>query len=440
MNLNRFEKAFAVAGFLLYTAPYGYPPFIPGIFISLHRYSIWGGAILLLLHYRRHAVYTLIQELWLWALMFMEAISFIWSLYPPVSISGTQELVQMSCFALYVATRFSLREQVHILARTFNIGAVLSVLVVLAMPAVGIHGIDHPGSWRGVFDYKNTLGSFMVAGAVTNFLIATDREGGKRSAWFWVGFCLALVVLSTSKSALVISIVSLGTVYFCRNFSWRGKKAIVFLDLTLLIIGSSLVLLIENWFTLLDALGKDPTLTGRLPLWDFALKTLVESPWIGFGRASFFSAFSPYGRLTGAIISGGSSYIVPHAHNGFIDLLLDVGVIGLGIFLVSFVLAYGRATSRAIIGANAGDLWPIAFLTFVTLNNLTESFLLRQAQIYWVIYIIVALSMAKQLCRDRRKAAIEAIQFQPRLAGRRTPAGLPQALPTDPSEQSTEPI
>jgi exopolysaccharide production protein ExoQ len=90
------------------------------------------------------------------------------------------------------------------------------------------------------------------------------------------------------------------------------------------------------------------------------------------------------------------NYIPPHAHNGFIELGLDVGLIGLSIFLVSFTIAYVRALKQAYAAKNSEDFWPLAVLLFVALNNVTESYLLRLANIYWVLYITVALSVKKK--------------------------------------------
>lgn len=390
-----FEFAFAVIGILFFAGPFGSPPLVPSAVVTLLRYGIWGLSALLILLRLRHSLYTATRDLWVWALVGLQAVSFLWSVFPAVSQEGTREVLQMMCFGLYVASRFTLKEQLVIIAIAFNVGAVLSLVVGVAIPSVGVHANDHPGAWRGVFDYKNTLGSYMVMGAVSSLLLATDQEQPRPYAWFGFGLSILLILLSTSKTALVVAVLVLGVVQFCRNFRWRGKSAVVVIDLAMLVLSSVMILVIDNWVTLLSGLGKDPTMTGRTPMWGVMMQCIMtERPLLGFGRGAFFAGGSPYAVRAGQSVS--MNFIPPHSHNGFIELALDVGVIGFVIFVISFVIAYGQAISRTYVARNSGDLWPLAFLTFLVMNNVTESYLLRSTHVYWVIYMALALSLPKR--------------------------------------------
>jgi O-antigen ligase len=78
---------------------------------------------------------------------------------------------------------------------------------------------------------------------------------------------------------------------------------------------------------------------------------------------------------------------VAQSHNGFLDLVEELGVVGLGLFLANFIMSMRRGllwarTERATIG-----LWPLAFLSFTFLFNLTEGSILRQDNLLWVLYV-----------------------------------------------------
>ncbi len=392
-KLAWFERGFVIFGLLFFLSPIGVPPQLPSGILSAWRYSVWGLALLLLLPRHKHALYTATRDPWLWALVLLEAGSFLWSSSPEVSKEGTREVLQMTTFGLYVATRFTPRQQVKLVAIAFGLSGLLSLAAGVALPAVAIHGDDHPGAWRGLFDYKNTLGSYMVVSVVSCFLLATDRVGKIRWAWSGVGLGVLLILLSTSKTSLVVSVLVMSLIYFCQHFKLQGKVAVIALDLTFLIVSGLLVFAVSQWVPLLTSLGKDPTMTGRTPMWAVMIARIQESPLLGFGRAAFWAEGSPYALEAGSAVS--INFIPPHSHNGFIEIVLDVGLVGLMLFLVSFFRALFQAIARASTGRNSGDLWPLGILMFLALNNVTESYLLRLSNAYWVLYVTVVLSLPK---------------------------------------------
>jgi O-antigen ligase len=89
-------------------------------------------------------------------------------------------------------------------------------------------------------------------------------------------------------------------------------------------------------------------------------------------------------------------FTAPHAHNGYIDLILDIGLIGAILFGISFITTWVRSLKLAYWAQAPEQLWPLGFLLFLTINNMTESYLLWNTNVYWVIYIALALSIKKR--------------------------------------------
>ena len=112
------------------------------------------------------------------------------------------------------------------------------------------------------------------------------------------------------------------------------------------IVAMVLVVLVAG-FAVVDAqpdvplalLGRDATLSGRTGLWDAVLAAISMKPLLGYGYESFWNGLAgPSASVVAAV-----HWIPPHAHNGFLDLWLDLGALGLLIFGIGFVLRFRTA-------------------------------------------------------------------------------------------------
>ena len=141
----------------------------------------------------------------------------------------------MSTFGLYFAARFDLKQQLKLIALSFGIGAVMSFIVALAVPEIGIHGADHPGAWKGVYGYKNNLGSMMIL-ATLAFVFVPVRPIHRFLKWICLFMSIALILLSTSKTSLVMVFLLFLILFFYHKYRWRGKVTVLFLDLGIFVI------------------------------------------------------------------------------------------------------------------------------------------------------------------------------------------------------------
>ncbi|MEA5573935.1 O-antigen ligase family protein [Calothrix sp. UHCC 0171] len=392
-----FEKLFSLIGLLFFTGAFS--QIMEGAPISLLRYFVWGIATVLLLLRWKKTIKTALTDKYLLLLTILILSSFIWSDVSILTLKDSREIIQMTVFGLYFASRFEIKEQVQIIAAAFFIGAVMSLIVVLVVPVIGIHLKDHPGAWKGVFGYKNNLGSMMIISAFT-FLFLPKNENRNYSIFYqcykWFGLALStlLIVQSTSKTSLVISIVLLLILFFYSKYRWQGKVTVVYVDILILIFGAAATIFIGSWSEILTAIGRDPTLTGRTPMWGAALTKLMERPLFGFGRSAFWAPGSQYAKDVGLALTEG--FVPPHGHNGFIDMALDVGLVGISLFAISFLISYFRALKLAYGTKEPENLWYLAFLIFLVMNNLTESFLLYKTNIYWTLYLVSAWTLARR--------------------------------------------
>jgi O-antigen ligase len=86
---------------------------------------------------------------------------------------------------------------------------------------------------------------------------------------------------------------------------------------------------------------------------------------------------------------------VPYSHNGILDLWLDLGLLGVGTYLLGFVINFSRAIFLARFSIGLDGMWPLIFLTYLILTNATEGGILAQNSIFWVLYTALSLSITK---------------------------------------------
>ncbi|CAA9341508.1 MAG: hypothetical protein AVDCRST_MAG89-2637 [uncultured Gemmatimonadetes bacterium] len=324
-----------------------------------------------------------------------------WSAAPDLTLRRAIAFVGTTALGVFLAARFTPRELLRVVAWAFGAMAVLSLLFAVGLSRYGVdHGI-HPGAWQGVFTHKNVLGKAMVAGAVTFLLLRADLPRERR----WIGtaglaLCVFLVLMSTSKTALGVMLALFASAALFRMLRLRMDLAVIVFVGAVLVGGSVVALVAANWEALLLALGKDPSLTGRIPMWEVLGRTIQERPWFGYGYNAFW--LGEEGPSAGPLKEIG--WLTPSAHNGFLEVALQLGLVGLGVFLAGFLAAVRQAIAELRRTVTADALWPLLILTFTLLYNFTESVLLEKNNASWALYVAAVCSpiLARPAATRRR--------------------------------------
>lgn len=389
------ENCFIIIGYLFISGGLSKLP-IPSILVTLIRYSIPAISLFLIAGNLSLFVHKAKRNIYLIAVIIMTFASFLWSISPSYSLATIRgDFLPMTIFGLYLATFFDIRTLLRKLAYAVALGLLLSWFTAIFMPSIGIaQGGKFVGSWVGIYAIsKNTSSSYMVLSTLVLLCASFQQSRAKwlglyHHVWFrCLGLsAIAFTFLTTSATGLGLTVLVAGVVAFYVRFKWRGKQTVLFLQIVTLIV----VPLSVSWPAIAVAMGRDPTLTGRTIFWEIVNRTLMEErPILGFGRAGFWD--SPFtGRIREAF---GGEYLPPHTHNGFIEVALDIGLIGLGFFVISLLITWMRSLQWGYNSRNSlADLFPLAFLVFYTGNNITESYTLYLSHFFWPLYIAVALN------------------------------------------------
>jgi O-antigen ligase len=172
-----------------------------------------------------------------------------------------------------------------------------------------------------------------------------------------------------------------------RNYNQLVPIAIALI----LVIGSAAILFVDNLPFITSTLGRDLTLTGRTELWSVMLELIQERPLLGYGFNGFWRDWDS--DVT-AYLWRTLQWECPYGHNGFMDLLAELGIAGLAVFLLSLTTAYIQGVRWLRITKNVEGLWTLMYLSFLVIYNISESTLLATNSIFWILYVSTIFSMA----------------------------------------------
>ncbi|MGL5831602.1 MAG: O-antigen ligase family protein, partial [Waterburya sp.] len=326
----------------------------------------------------------------LWILLGVVCFSYFWSIEPSQTFRFSIYAVGTTGFGLYLATRYSLTEQMKLLGWTYGLLLILSLLFAVAIPSYGIMSQVHEGALRGVFTHKNQFGAVMAPCGVIFLLNAFKGE-----RFSWVYWCLLILscgamVMSRSTTALGTSGLMLLLCIIYRIFRWR-YEVMISAVLGVTIVGFMGLILFAGYVgsdSLLSSLGKDATLSGRTDIWRYVWDQIQLKPWLGYGMTAFWNGFDgPSGYIQYAM-----RIAVIYSHNGFLDIWLSIGIVGLGCFLISFVSTTIQSLALLRQTNTPEGFLPLLFLSYILLSNLTEGTISNFTSSFWAIYVAISYS------------------------------------------------
>jgi O-antigen ligase len=82
------------------------------------------------------------------------------------------------------------------------------------------------------------------------------------------------------------------------------------------------------------------------------------------------------------------------AHNGYLEILLGVGVAGFALFAFFLAVTVARVFRCAWTGHGLDSLWPLALATFILLINVSESFFIANEAL-WALLVTASVTATR---------------------------------------------
>jgi O-antigen ligase len=331
---------------------------------------------------------------WLLALFLLVAwASTLWSLDPIATMFRASELMFASFVGAYMGMRYRPSQLMESLFWFGAILLILSIAMAWAAPKAGtMYWQPFEGAWRGLFWHRNHLSSLtallsilFLCRAILAF--ATRNLAGILDVFFYV---LSVIVLFFARSATgYILFLFLHVLVLC---VWGWLKLHPYLRprhyyLVVGMIGVGSVLILSNLDIVFGLFHRDATLTGRVGLWTYLLNTVAaRRPWwgTGFGAAWTLDWFREDVRQH---IGWPSQPLI--ADNGFLDILLHLGVIGIVMLLGILVMMGIRSIKWAISRKQLADFFPLLFVCYVLMANIPFSLIAETEVFIWFLIIAI---------------------------------------------------
>lgn len=327
--------------------------------------------------------------------------STLWSQDPALSLRNAIYLAFNTLFALYLVKRFNSEQQMRLFLFLGTVAGILSILFAVLAPKYGIAHTNGVLGWQGIFIQKNSLAEVMMFLLTPAFFAKRVGEFSKYSRAAYVVMVLFLVGMSGSRTAWIATAVLLAYVVCAKWVVKFQRKDGILLSIAFLIVGAVVVVILTAYFSeILALMGKDENLSGRTDIWKAVLLSIAKRPALGYGYAAFWEGF----RGESAHVILAAHWFVSYAHNGFLEVALELGLVGLGLIVWTLIRAF-RDAFRLLRPHCPNDvLWYISIILLMLLYNIDEARFMFPNTIEWVMYIMASAGLwqeARKL-RDKR--------------------------------------
>jgi exopolysaccharide production protein ExoQ len=261
------------------------------------------------------------------------------------------------------------------------------------------------GSLRGPFPGKNQLGQAMAIGVLG--ALHGIRVGGRRR-FRYIGvtvLCTTVAFLSKSATSLLTIFVFFILHIIGALYIKGGIGRMIGLGLTV-VLAATFILFVTNIDLIFGLLERDPTLTGRTDFWPYIIDYIYQRPLLGWGFAAFWMPSNP----SAAQITSTVGFGISEAHNGMLQLLLDIGVLGAAFFL--FLWMRNMVTAVKCINGPAPEIGVSSLLLLVgiLLIGVSEQVLTTADQLT-VQFFLLGFMCERELWLARRARSADAPRY-----------------------------
>jgi len=307
----------------------------------------------------------------------------------------------------YIMARYTFNEVLELFLVLGTGTIVASILFAIVLPQYGLDRMGgHSTAWKGIFSAKNYLGN-MALFFLTVAVSYRPRTNFFRSMRFsQILFCLIAIAFSHAATGYMLTAVYIAYALTLKTVrSFRKKDYFVAFILLFVAFAAVIAVVILQPDFLFKLLGKDATLTGRTEIWEAVLGSIAKRPLFGYGYQAFWLGFK--GESYRIILT--VTWALAQAQNGFLDIMLELGIVGLTIVLFLFGFAFRDGVTCLLRSHDEAQLraveWYLAIVILTLIYNLDESFLFEPRHLGSMMFVIACIGLKLERMRLRSAAA-----------------------------------
>jgi O-antigen ligase len=323
---------------------------------------------------------------WLAAYLALAGASTLWAFKPEISFTrfATQTMMLISIIlpSMVATPKSDLMRGVFF---CFAFGSILNAVLILGGYSPLLMAGTGDSGYAGYFTDKNALGQFAALAILLSFYKIFCR--GWQRAMGLIVFVTGIYLVFAAHSKAALGCVVLAAI-LAKLVLFIAKKKRVSPTLVLIPVPICYIVLSQLAGNLVNRISwyafQNYDLSARTVIWDFVNLEIAKRPLLGWGFRSFWLVGSDAPPLVDA---GGWVRVMPEAHNGYLDTILDTGHVGLILFLV-FVITTIHPIGR-LAGRDPARVWLLLSIAlFNVLVNFLESGWMRGGNL-WLMFVLV---------------------------------------------------
>jgi len=351
--------------------------------------------------------------------LLLTVVSIFWSDYPGATVVGWAATFSVTFFAIFLATVLDLETMLRALGVALRWILALSLVFELVVAAFIRHPVlpffvdystlhkipaafywsrdllFHGGQIQGIQGNSNLLALTALLALIVFAVQWVSRTASRVWLGFWAAVAVACLALTRSSTVLIAlaAVVLVGVFLGLVRATSGARRGVVYGGGAVVALGIAAVGVFANG-VVLKVLGKSAELTHRTEIWHRVLELANQRPVAGWGWVGYWVPWvEPFKHL--AVING-VTYL--QAHDAWIDIFFQLGVIGLIVFGLLVATTLVRSWIMAIEAgprrARLVELFPFLVMIALIVHSIAESRLL--VEILFALLVISAIRSAQR--------------------------------------------
>jgi O-antigen ligase len=250
----------------------------------------------------------------------------------------------------------------------------------------------HGGQLQGIQGHSNLFALAALLALIVFAVQWISRTASRVWLGFWAIVAVAALALTRSSTVLIAlaAVVLVGGFFALVRATSGGRRGLVYGGGAVVALGIAAVGIFANG-PILQLLGKSSELTNRIPIWNTVLGLANQRPAAGWGWVGYWVPWvKPFDHLA---VFKGVTYL--QAHDAWIDIYFQLGVIGLIVFGLLVVTTLWRSWFMALeAGRNRLlEVFPLLVMVALIVHSIAGSRLL--VEICFSLLVIASIRTAQ---------------------------------------------
>ncbi len=305
--------------------------------------------------------------------VFCFAMSMLVTFDRKAQVITSSRLIVTLLFVIWLQERYRLETLLELFCLAQGIFVAATILFILRYPQHAfLSTADYSNALVGLYETKNACGTELDFGIVMAVLLLREKLRRRRSSLLWWLLLLIQIVLlfmCQATGAVITAVVALLPVFVLGMF--RLQLGFLYIALNILFLFCMLTLMpyFEN---VLVAMGKDATLTGRIPMWRRIIEVMTSGRTMtGYGYGMFWRDPTALAKIQTGFSMRKNPFmatLTTGAHNVVMETWLNTGLLGVAAFFLTMLYSFRDMYALSPMQYEICS----ALMAFLTFNGLTE--------------------------------------------------------------------